>query len=70
MQGLFKHMKGADEAGWTYEEYDDAFGDGSFNLSNSKIWGTREGKERFELALSDALFDFRMSQQNTAETVG
>ena len=70
MHGLFKHMKGAgSEAGWTYKEYDDAFGDGSLNLSNSKTWGTREGKERFELALSDCLFDYRMSQQNTAETV-
>lgn len=69
-QGLLKHMKGTGEAGLTYEEYDDAFGDGSFNLSNSKLWGTREGKERFELALSDGLFDYRMSQQNTTETFG
>ena len=70
MQGLLKHVKGTGEAGWTYEEYDDAFGDGSFDLSKSKIWGTREGKERFELAFSDGLFDYRMSQQSTAETVG
>ena len=63
-------MKGAGELGWTYEEYDDAFGEGNFNLSHPKIWGTREGKERFELALSDGLFDHRMSQQSTTETVG
>jgi len=25
MQGLFKHMKGAGEPAWTYEDYDDAF---------------------------------------------
>ena len=62
MQGLFKHMKGAGESAWTYEDYDDAFGDGS-NLSNPRIWGTREGRERFELALADRLFDHRISQQ-------
>jgi len=62
MQGLFKHMKGAGEQAWTYEDYDDAFGDG-FNLSNQRIWGTREGKERFELALADRLFDHRIVQQ-------
>ncbi|KAM6498894.1 hypothetical protein JOM56_006842 [Amanita muscaria] len=62
MQGLFKHMKGAGEPAWTYEDYDDAFGDG-FNLSNPRIWGTREGKERFELALVDRLFDHRIFQQ-------
>jgi hypothetical protein len=62
MQGLFKYMKGAGEPAWTYEDYDDAFGDGS-NLSNHRIWGTREGKERFELALADRLFDHRILQQ-------
>ncbi|KAI9456444.1 hypothetical protein HD554DRAFT_2237632 [Boletus coccyginus] len=62
MQGLFKHMKGAGEPAWTYEDNDDAFGDGS-NLSNPRIWGTREGKELFELALADRLFDHRISQQ-------
>jgi len=70
MQGLLKHMKGTGETGWTHEEYDDACVDGSFNLSNSKLWETREGKERFELALSDGLFDYRMSQQNTTKTFG
>lgn len=63
MQGLLKYMKGAGElASWTYEDYDDAFGDGS-DLSNHRIWGTREGKERFELALADRLFDHRILQQ-------
>lgn len=62
MQGLFKHMKGAGESAWSYEDYDDAFGDRSFNLSKMNIWGTREGKERLELALADRLFDHRMSQ--------
>jgi hypothetical protein len=62
MQGLFKYMKGPGEPGWTYEDYDDAFGDGS-NLSNHRIWGTREGKERFELALADRLFHHRILQE-------
>jgi hypothetical protein len=35
--------------GWTYEDYDNAFGDGSFNLSNLKIWGTEEGKRNLNL---------------------
>ena len=63
MQGLFKHMKGAAEVGWTYEDYDHTFGDVSFNLSNLKIWGTEEGKKHFELALADRLFDHRVLQQ-------
>ncbi|KAI9447196.1 hypothetical protein BJY52DRAFT_1312844 [Lactarius psammicola] len=68
MQGVFKHMKGAGEVGWTYEDYDDAFGDGSFNLSNFKIWGTEEGQKRLELALADRLFDHRISEQGRSET--
>jgi len=63
MQGLFKHMKGAGKVEWTYEGYDDAFGDDSVNLSNDKIWGTEEGKRRLELALADRLFDHRVLQQ-------
>ncbi|KAF8963428.1 hypothetical protein BDZ97DRAFT_1820866 [Flammula alnicola] len=51
-------MQGAGEPAWTYEDYEDAFGDGS-NLSDPRIWGTREGKERFELALADRLFDHK-----------
>jgi len=62
MQGLFMHMKGAGEPAWTYEDYVDTFVDG-FNMSNPRIWGTREGKERFELALVDRLFDHRILQQ-------
>jgi hypothetical protein len=62
MQGLLKHMKGTGEEAWTYEDYDDAFGDGC-NLSNDRIWGTREGKERLELELADRLFDHRILQQ-------
>ena len=48
MQGLVKCMKGTGEQEWTYEDYEDAFGDGS-NLSNPK---TRVGQELFELALA------------------
>ncbi|KAI9439241.1 hypothetical protein H4582DRAFT_2075902 [Lactarius indigo] len=63
MQGIFKHMKGAVEARWSCEDFDDAFGDGSFKLSNPKIWGTEKGRKQFGLALSDRLFDYRISQQ-------
>jgi hypothetical protein len=63
-------MKGAGEVGWTYEDYDNAFGDGSFNLSNLKIWGTEEGKTKFELALADRLYDHRISQQQGSPEVG
>ncbi|KIJ93578.1 hypothetical protein K443DRAFT_645358, partial [Laccaria amethystina LaAM-08-1] len=62
MQGLFKHVKGTGESAWSHEDCDDAFGDHSFNLSNMNIWGTREGKERLELALAERLFDHRISQ--------
>ena len=63
MQCLFKYIKGTGEpAVWTYEDYDDAFGDGS-DLSNHRIWGTKEGTERFELELADRLFDHRILQQ-------
>ncbi|KAH9983477.1 hypothetical protein BJV74DRAFT_618872 [Russula compacta] len=57
-------MKGAGEPAWTYEDHGEAFGDG-FNLSNHKIWGTREEKERFEFALADRLFDHRILQDVT-----
>ena len=56
-------MKGASEPVWTSKEYDDAFGDGSFNMSNPKIWGAGEGKTRFELALADGLLDHRVQQE-------
>ena len=67
MQGLLKHMKGAGEVGWMYEDYDDAFGDGSFNLSNIKAWGSEERKTLFELSLADRKLDHRISQQGRAE---
>ena len=58
-------MKGPGAQEWTYEEYDEAFGNSS--SSNPGVWETREGKERFELALSDGLLDHRIVQQSTAE---
>ena len=70
MQGIFKHIKGTGEVGWAYDDYNDAFGDGSFDLSDLKIWGTEEGKKRFELALADRLFDHRISQQQGRSETG
>jgi len=63
MQGLFKHMKGTSESTWSYDDCDNASGDGSFDLSNMDVWGTKEGKERLELALADRLFDHQVLQQ-------
>lgn len=70
MQGIFKHIKGTGEEEWTYEDYDDAFGDGSSDLSNPKIRGTEEGKKPFEVALADRLFDYRISQQQDRSETG
>jgi hypothetical protein len=69
MQGIFRHVKGSGELAWTYEESDGIFGTGCFDLSNPKIWGTREGKGLFELAFSDGLVDHRISQQSATEIV-
>ena len=60
-------MKGTGELERTYEGYDEAFGDGSFNFSNPRVCETRERKERFELALSGGLVDHRISQQTITE---
>ncbi|KAH9979478.1 hypothetical protein BGW80DRAFT_600831 [Lactifluus volemus] len=66
MQGLYMHMKGTDPPP-THEDDDlIAFGDGPFDLSNTKAWGTREGKARLEFTLADRLFDHQLSQQDQA----
>ncbi|KAJ3497570.1 hypothetical protein NLJ89_g10332 [Agrocybe chaxingu] len=69
MQGIFKHMRGVGEPEWKYEDYDDVFRDGSFDLTNPKIWETREGKQGFELALADRLHTHRVAQQSAQATV-
>ncbi|KAI0299883.1 hypothetical protein BC826DRAFT_993921 [Russula brevipes] len=69
MQGVLKHVRGSAEPAWTEDDEDDVFGDGSLNLSNAKVWETREGKERFELALEDRLLDHRVSQYYTSSAV-
>ena len=67
VQGLLKHVKGESEAirGWDYVDFEDALGKGGFDLSKAYAWGTRQGKECFELALEDRLFDHRVSQDYT-----
>jgi len=37
MQGIFRHVQGSGELEWTYEESDQTFGNGCFDLSNPKI---------------------------------
>jgi hypothetical protein len=56
-------MKGPGESPLTDENYCDAFEYGPFDLSNSNIWGTKEGKQQLELALAERLFDHRISQE-------
>jgi hypothetical protein len=52
LQGVLKHVKGAGELTWDYE---DAFGDGTFDLSRQEIWGNAEGRERLELEFAERL---------------
>jgi len=61
LQGLLKHMKGAREPTW---DYDDAFGDGAFDLSRQEVWGGDEGKLRLELEISDRLFEHQIAQES------
>jgi hypothetical protein len=56
---ILKHMKGVWEPTWDNE---DAFGDGSFDLSRQEIWGSAEGKERLELEFLDRLFEHQVAQ--------
>jgi hypothetical protein len=62
LQGVLKHIKGAGESTWDYE---DTFGNGSFDLSRQEIWGNTEGKERLELELSDRLFEHQVAQDSS-----
>ncbi|KAI0746833.1 hypothetical protein C8Q80DRAFT_1121547 [Daedaleopsis nitida] len=60
-QGLLKHVKGPGEKQW---DYDSTFGIGAFDLSDSTVWGTEEGKERLELELENRLFEYRLRQED------
>lgn len=59
LQGVLRHMKGAGEPTWDYE---DAFSDGGFDLSRHEIWGSVEGKERLELEIFDRLFEHQVAE--------
>ena len=61
MQCLFKYVIGTRERGWRWEGCEDAFD--ALDLSNSGVWGNREGKELLEVTLADRLFDTRLTQQ-------
>ena len=71
-------MKGAgDVPPLTFEEeleLQDTIRYGPFDLSDTKIWGTRVGRESLEFTLADRLFDHRLSQQDqttsTADAAG
>ncbi|KAL1943960.1 hypothetical protein VTO73DRAFT_3778 [Trametes versicolor] len=57
LQGLLKHVKGRGERHWDFRS-------GALDLSDVKVWGTKEGKERLELELENRLFDHRFKQSN------
>ncbi|KAH9852582.1 hypothetical protein C2E23DRAFT_885712 [Lenzites betulinus] len=56
-QGLLKHVKGRGERHWN-------FSSGAMDLSDAKVWGTPEAKERLELELENRLFEHRMRQES------
>jgi hypothetical protein len=60
LQGVLKHIKGAGEPTWDYENH---LGGGSVDLTNDKVWGNEEGKERLELEFADRLFEHRIAQE-------
>ncbi|KAF8642878.1 hypothetical protein AX16_009384 [Volvariella volvacea WC 439] len=51
MQGVLRHVKGAGEPPWDYE---DTFGEGSFDLS-AGVWSTEQGRTLLELDLKNRL---------------
>ncbi|KDQ19253.1 hypothetical protein BOTBODRAFT_102284, partial [Botryobasidium botryosum FD-172 SS1] len=60
-QGLLKHVKGAGEPSWDFE---DTMGNSDdFDLYNVDVWGTRQGKEVLELCLADRLQDHLLQQR-------
>ena len=59
LQGVLRHIKGAEEPMWAYE---DNLNDGAIDLSRREVWGNIEGKEQLELELADRLFEHRIAQ--------
>ncbi|KAI0372001.1 hypothetical protein BV20DRAFT_941114 [Pilatotrama ljubarskyi] len=55
LQGLLKHVKGRGERHWD-------FGSGALNLSDARVWGTADGKERLEVELENRLSEHRSKQ--------
>ncbi|CDO70607.1 hypothetical protein BN946_scf184748.g4 [Trametes cinnabarina] len=54
LQGLLKHVKGQGERHWDFS--------GAFDLSDMRLWGTDEAKERLELELEHRLLDLQLVQ--------
>ncbi|KAF8481646.1 hypothetical protein DFH94DRAFT_691292 [Russula ochroleuca] len=70
MQCLFKFVIGPVEREWSWDECEVALD--AFDLSDTGVWGTREGKELLEVMLADRLFDHRLSQlipDDTSRTI-
>ncbi|GBE89982.1 hypothetical protein SCP_1800040 [Sparassis crispa] len=60
LQGILKHMKGAGEPTWDYE---DALGGGVMDLSRQDIWGGEQGKARLEFEFSHRLHSLLVKQE-------
>ncbi|KAF8531012.1 hypothetical protein JB92DRAFT_3139171 [Gautieria morchelliformis] len=58
LQGVLKHMKGAGEPTWDYEE---AFDGGRVDLSNN-VWSGKEGQVHFEFEMANRLHDLQVQQ--------
>jgi hypothetical protein len=70
MQCLFKFVIGPVEREWSWDECEVALD--AFDLSDTGVWGTGEGKELLEVMLADRLFDHRLSQlipDDTSRTI-
>ncbi|KAI0360629.1 hypothetical protein OH77DRAFT_1392868 [Trametes cingulata] len=63
LQGLLKHVKGRGERHWD-------FGCGALDLSDSRVWGTKEGKERLEVELENRLWEHRAKQNGSTDGDG
>ncbi|KAI8970880.1 hypothetical protein BD414DRAFT_518217 [Trametes punicea] len=58
-QGLLKHVKGRGERHWDFSR--------PLDLSDARLWGTDEGKERLEVELEHRLFLHRLKQGRADE---
>ena len=66
MQGVLKHLKSPEEPAWTWIDWDNTFGEGDFDLTQPKLWQTRQGKAALEALLADRLFEHRIGMESAS----